>query len=583
MTKEYQLSLAHINDTHSHFEPEKIHFTININNTNYQVHSRTGGYARIAAQLTKARHQASQKKQPFLFLHGGDSFEGTLYFREFKGAANADLLTQLKPDAMVLGNHEIDGGNKPVRAFLDKINFPILAGNMDLTHEQHPQCGLQDHPRLFDYDPKTKTAKTLVKSFYDTKIAIFGLTLDQMADIARPDPGTHFINAIETAKNTVELLHAKDIKHIILLSHLGINADRALANSVSGISLIVGAHSHTLQGQFSDLGLTNMPYAEMCNQTPILHAGKYAETIGLANIIFNEKGKVISVTGNNYFMLDKTFLVEADVSINDQIYKKIQSTLNNHSGILWDEEDQQIKKTIVHRYRPAILAMENQILTTLPYDLIHTRLPSKTLPHGSEVAPWVSRSMYQETKLLDKTIDFAIHNAGGVRQSLTAGKLTVADIFGKLLPFEIPLVTYQLQGIFLYQAIESAINMATNNSIIGTGTGSFPYTYGLRYFYDGAMPLGQRITKLEIMQHNIWMPVIPHQLYTGVSSAYTAAGKEGYHPLLNAQWQKEINSLTLPSAFVSFISKFNQWQQIIKPNVYYTSGKVFNAHAAQGV
>ncbi|MFA0373197.1 5'-nucleotidase C-terminal domain-containing protein, partial [Vibrio sp. 10N.222.54.F6] len=115
------------------------------------------------------------------------------------------------------------------------------------------------------------------------------------------------------------------------------------------------------------------------------------------------------------------------------------------------------------------------------------------MPHGSEIAPWVSRSMYHETKAIGMQVDFALHNAGGVRQSLNKGQLSLAEVIGRILPFELPLVTYQIQGQYLFQMLESAINAATNNSVIGTGAGSFPYTYGLKYFYDGRQALGQRI------------------------------------------------------------------------------------------
>lgn len=572
MTKTYQLKLAHINDTHSHFEPNCIQFEINYHNQNYKVCTRSGGYARIGAQINQARQTASDNNTDFLFLHAGDSFEGTLYFREFKGLANADLLSRLKPDAMTLGNHEIDGGNAPIRAFLDRVNFPLLAGNMNLDHEQNPPAiGLKGHPQLFDFDSSDNTAKYITKALQNVQMAIFGLTLDQMATIAQPDPGTEFVNAITTAKNTINKLHQQGIKHIILVSHLGIDGDRILAEQVDGISLIIGGHSHTLQGNFSELGLTNIPYGETINSTPIIHASKYAETIGLANVEFDENGKVSTLIGNNYFMLDEDFIIQSDNKLDDSVYHGIKGKLLQHSGILWNEQDETIAKRIEQFYRPAVNSMENQILTYLPMEMLHSRLPSKILPHGSEIAPWVSRSMFHEAKIIDTNIDFAIHNAGGVRQSLTAGNISLADVYGRLLPFDIPLVSYQIHGIFLYQTLESAINSATNNGVRGTGTGSFPYTYGLRYYYDGRLPIGQRITKIEIMRNNMWVPLETGKLYTGVSSSYTAAGKEGYQPLLNSLWHQKMETLTLPSAFVNFISRHPNWNITLKPNVFYTS------------
>ncbi|MBF4390870.1 bifunctional metallophosphatase/5'-nucleotidase, partial [Vibrio anguillarum] len=66
---------------------------------------------------------------------------------------------------------------------------------------------------------------------------------------------TPFINAIQTAKNTVAEILAEGINKIVLLSHLGYEADIELAQQVEGISVVVGGHSHRLQGDFSALGL----------------------------------------------------------------------------------------------------------------------------------------------------------------------------------------------------------------------------------------------------------------------------------------------------------------------------------------
>ncbi|MBB1383887.1 5'-nucleotidase C-terminal domain-containing protein, partial [Shewanella sp. SR41-2] len=182
-------------------------------------------------------------------------------------------------------------------------------------------------------------------------------------------------------------------------------------------------------------------------------------------------------------------------------------------------------------------------------------LPSKQLPHGSEIAPWVSRSMYKAAKYIEPNIDFALHNAGGVRQSLNKGQLSLADVVGRILPFELPLTLYQIMGKHIIEALESSINSATNNGIVGTGAGSFPYPYGLRYFYDGKRIKGQRITQIDIYKQDQWQTLESNKLYIGVSSAYTAAGKEGYDALLHAHWQQPMSNQTLPEAFIDFVSQ----------------------------
>jgi 5'-nucleotidase len=571
----YSLKLAHINDTHSHFESSSVRFNYEEEGKSYDIYSHSGGYARINYQVEHARKQALAAQQTFLFLHGGDSFQGSLYFSLFKGAANAHLLNLLKPDAMVIGNHEVDAGSEPILAFLDSIEFPLLAGNMDLSQEDSTKkSALKGHPNLFDYHHEMGIAKVVITPLQDKQLAIIGITLDQMAEIARPDPDTHFINAIETTRKTVQHLKSKGIDHILVLSHLGFDQDKALAEQVDGISLIVGGHTHTLQGDFKELGLSATPYGVSVNNTPILHAGKHAETIGLAEIEFNDVGQVISLTGHNYFMLDSQFILEAKHDVTQDEYDKVHEHLKQHPGILWADEDTEITHIINTQYKPAIADLEQKVLGFVPRNLVHTRLPSKALPHGSEIAPWVCKSIYHEAKRQLPRVDFTLHNAGGVRQSLNKGDVTLAYVVGRLLPFDLPLVHYEIQGVHLYAAIESAINSATNNSVIGTGAGSFPYTYGLKYCYDGRKPLGSRILSIEVFDNDStsWIDLDKQAYYFGISSAYTVSGKEGYTPLLQAKTQQAIEDLTLPLAFIRYIQREQSLlKDDISPQVHYTS------------
>ncbi|WP_298768667.1 5'-nucleotidase C-terminal domain-containing protein [uncultured Shewanella sp.] len=575
MTDTYCLTLAHINDTHSHFDPNEVKFHLIKENKTLTLHSRSGGYARLNHRIKLARQQAKLKQEAFLFLHGGDSFEGTLYYSQFKGKANSHLLNLLQPDAMVLGNHEMNAGNAPVKAFLDEIHFPLLAGNMDLSLEAiDKKEKMAQHKNLFDYDANTQTAKVLLKPLQDKTLAIIGITLEEMHNIARPDPDTQFRNAIKTTLNTIEKLKQQGIVHIILLSHLGIDQDRRLAERLSGISLIVGGHSHSLQGDFSTLGLNATPYGEKVNNTYILHAGKYAETLGLANITFNRTGQVITLEGHNQFMLDKQFRLSSPQTIEPEDYDWAYQQLLHHEGITWDEEDETIETIISTQYRPTITRLQEKVLGVLPQNLIHIRVPSDSLPHGSEICPWVCRSMYHEVKALDHKLDFALHNAGGVRESLSQGNLTLAEVIGRILPFELPLVTYEIEGQYLFQTLEAAINLATNNNIMGSGAGGFPYTYGLRYIYDGRAQEGERITSIEIFnkqEQQQWQQINRSQSYIGVSSDYTVSGKEGYHPLLNSKWVNGLSDLTLPEAFIQHMSKNRNLQKTLTPNVYYTS------------
>ena len=149
-------------------------------------------------------------------------------------------------------------------------------------------------------------------------------------------------------------------------------------------------------------------------------------------------------------------------------------------------------------------------------------------------------------------MDFALHNAGGVRCSLEPGPLSEADIAGRLLPFAIPLTLYRVHGHELAEALEGAIDNATNNGVVGNGSGSFPYTAGMRFCYQADRPKGSRITRLEWeASPGQWQSIEMDAIYRGVSSAYTASGKEGYTALARTltQHNQELG-ITLADAFI---------------------------------
>jgi len=549
----YSLYLAHINDTHSHFEPSLIQFSLNLDNQALKFEAYCGGYAAIASAVDQQRELARKKKIPSLFLHAGDSFQGSLYFSRFKGRANSHLLNLLLPDAMTIGNHEFDLGNTPVSHFIAKAHFPVLAGNMDLSQEdQSKEAPLRPHPNLLRYDNKLNIAQYILKPLADKQLAIFGITIDQMAKIGCPDPDCLFENAIETTRATVSHLHQQGIKHIIVLSHLGHQGDIELAQQVAGISVIVGGHSHTLSGDFSALGIASTEIdQQFVEGSLILHAGQHAESLGLTKLSFDAQGKVIEHDGGTALLLSSGWQQsqqQAPLTLLEK--RKIDDFIDASPLFLSVTEDQYISQIINSQYRPAIAKMRNNIITNLAKPLEHSRLPNEQLPQGSEIAPLVSEAFFHSAKQF-MPLDFAIHNAGGVRVSLKSGPLSEADICGRLLPFEIHIVSYDIYGKDLTQALEGAINNATNNGIVGTGDGSYPYCHNLRFTYDSQLSEKSRLSSLEIYRENHWQKIEDNKVYRGVSSAYTIAGKEGYDAILNA-WGHVEHPISMSDSFMEF-------------------------------
>lgn len=551
-SKPITLTVAHINDTHSYFEPT----ALSLNGRYISL----GGFARIATRAAQLRTQAQQQQRGFLFLHAGDCFQGTLFFSLFKGEANAELLNALQIDAMTLGNHELDVSNELVAQFIRRINFPLLAGNWDLSNErQDKNFCMANNSNLFSFNAKNKRADWIIKEVDAEPIAIFGLSIDKMIEIANPDPDTPFVNSLMTAKNTVQAIREQGINKIILLSHLGYEADIELAKKVTGISLIVGGHSHHLQGDFSSFGLSKEDdYGFLVNDTFIVQAGYHAMALGHCHIDFAADGKVTAFNGRNELLFGRDVFVDAHLTqrLNKAECHSFHQQLIKQPNILICQKDQAVLELLQTRYLPKVEQWRQQIIAYSNRTWRHIRIPDQQ--GGSEIAPLVAESFHYQMNQQGLNVDFAIHNAGGVRNSLPIGAVSIADIAGRLLPFTIPVGVYQVTGAVIADILEGAINNAINNGVVGTGSGSYPYCYGLTFDYVANNLPGERIINLKINHcQEGWCLVDKSRYYRGSSSIYTMKGKEGYEALLNRQ--EEITTpFVLADCFIEWLKVFPQ-------------------------
>ncbi|WP_017221579.1 bifunctional metallophosphatase/5'-nucleotidase [Moritella dasanensis] len=554
--KPVKITLAHINDTHSYFEPQSLQLQLNIDGKMISPYVSNGGFSRIATRAKQLKVTALQKNRDFIFVHAGDCFQGTLYFSLFKGKANSDMLNALGIDVMTIGNHELDMGNEPVAEFLDRIEFPLLAGNWDLTNELTTKSHyLKGRPNLLSYQPAQQTARWMTRVVDGESVAIFGVSLDKMADIANVDPDTPFVNATETARNTVRAIRESGVNKIILLSHLGFTGDCELAEKVDGISLIVGGHSHNLLGDFSDLGLKKeAEYGHQVNDTYIVQAGFHSQALGHCEIDFAADGSVSAFKGKNELLIGRRLCTDASLltANDDAIHAQASLYLTEHENVVICKKDPRLQSLLQDKYIPRVRKLQSTVIANLTKDMRHIRIPD--LNGGSEIAPLVAESFAHMMNKDGHQIDFAIHNAGGVRTSLFQGNISICDIAGKLLPFAVPIGAYHIKGKYIAQALEGAINNATNNGVIGTGSGSYPYTYNLDFSYHAQRPLGQRIAGLMInTTQDGWVDIDDEKHYYGSSSAYTMKGKEGYEALTMMDGDGVVSHHSMADCFIDFI------------------------------
>ncbi|MBF0531289.1 MAG: metallophosphoesterase, partial [Deltaproteobacteria bacterium] len=229
---DFHLTVLHVNDPHAHLWETEDRLLID----QTPIWLPSGGFGRLAAKIKQIR----AKSKNTLLLHAGDVFQGTLYFTKYHGLADLDLMNRMGFDAMAVGNHEFDLGPATLAQFASQARFPVLSANIDVSGE--PLLSGLIKPMV-------------IKEVGGRKIGIIGATTPATTHMSSPGPKVKFESVAPVIGQWVQKLSYQGVNIIIVLSHLGLDADIKLAHMVPGIDVILGGHSHTLLGDFGSLGL----------------------------------------------------------------------------------------------------------------------------------------------------------------------------------------------------------------------------------------------------------------------------------------------------------------------------------------
>lgn len=238
-----KLTLLHSNDMHGDFLPK------------IEDGKETGGISRLSGFVKKVRGE----EKNVIYAMAGDMFRGSIIDSEYMGLSTIDMVNSLDPDVATIGNHEVDYGVAHL-LFLEKCaRFPIINSNLFVT---------LNNTRLFQ--------PYLNIEIDGMRILFIGILTEEVLATTKTEKiiGT-FIDVDAAAKEVgviCDNYRTKDTDMTILLTHIGIENDRALAEKLSpdlGVDLIIGGHSHTF-----------MEEPEIVNNIPIVQAGTGTSVIG---------------------------------------------------------------------------------------------------------------------------------------------------------------------------------------------------------------------------------------------------------------------------------------------------------------
>ena len=140
------------------------------------------------------------------------------------------LMNQIGFDATTLGNHEFDSGQAGLARLIGLSNFPYICANV----HPDPKWGINLTPyKIFDVN--------------GVSVGIVGAVEISAAGIpdSHPDNCTEmsFSPVLESINQYSWLRKKCDV--VILLSHIGYEADVEISKHIPWVDVIVGGHSHT--------------------------------------------------------------------------------------------------------------------------------------------------------------------------------------------------------------------------------------------------------------------------------------------------------------------------------------------------
>ncbi|MFC3125233.1 bifunctional metallophosphatase/5'-nucleotidase [Pseudoroseomonas globiformis] len=475
-----RLSLLHLNDFHSKHDGQR---------------SEGGGSARLATGWITLEAEARAAARGVLRLDAGDQFTGSLYHTAHEGRAEAAVQRASRIHAMALGNHEFDGGPGRLAAYAALVDFALLSANLDVTREPALQGRISSH---------------VVLRHGERRVGLVGLTTETTPEASSPGPTLRFTDAREAAARAIAAIRADGPATIVLLSHLGLAPDMALAAAVPGVDVIVGGHSHTLLAD-------GLPGAEGPAPTlvdgpdrlvRIVQAGSNGRWLGRLDLDLGADGRVVAHGGR---VLPVTSELAEDPTT----------------------------AALVAAYGVPLAALRARTVGHGPEALPNAGCRKAECGLGNLVADAMLAAV--------PGAEVAVTNSGGLRAGLPAGAISLGDVL-EVLPFGNTLATLTIRGGDLRAALEIGLSRHEENG------GGFPQVAGMAYRFDPRAPQGDRLREVRLRQGDGFVPLDDARAYKVVTNSFNRRGGDGYVPFRDKALESYDNGAPLEDVVAAHIA-----------------------------
>ncbi len=437
------VTILFTHDLHSHLLP-----------SNEEDGGQYGGYARL---MTVIREQKGKYPDAVL-IDGGDFSMGSLFQTAYATSAiELRMMGAMGYDATTFGNHEYDYLQSGLKSMLNAAvdsgdELPAL-----LEANYYPPEKGEDG---YDADMWTALENYGVKDYmilerggvYYVLFGIFGIDSDDCA----PNSGMILENPIETAQATVDKATKECVDTygaepvVICLSHSGTEngqgEDYDMANVVTGIDLIVSAHTHT-----------TLEEPITVNGTHIVSAGEYGKYLGVVSLSYNSGD--VALTDYELIPIDETVEEDPDIAAMVEGFKtNVEEDYLSDYGVSFDE------------------VLVNNEYKFDSVDEVYATQHESTLCNIFSDA--YKKAVEDAT---GEKVDVALTAAGVVRETLPIGNVTVSDVFNAAslgVGTEGELIAIYITGADLKNALE------VDASVQPLMSGAQLFFSGIEYSYN---------------------------------------------------------------------------------------------------
>ncbi len=462
----FTLTIMHTNDTRANHLPDQ---------------NDVGGAAREATVVNQIRGEATNS----LLLDAGGRFTGSLFHRVYAGQDNVQIMNAIGYDAMVLGSPEFDNGDQTLAQFIENVNFPVLAANIDLSSSSVLANLIQ---------PST------VIDVNGEQIGVIGIATADTPRVSSPSREVIFSSDYQgRIQAQVDALTAQGINKIILLSYLGYDLDIEVAPQLQGVDLIIGGNTRTLLSNTQPDAAGAYPaVSEGTDGSPILivqsGGGARGELrfMGRIDLGFDANGVLTEWEGD-------TILLESSVRPDPDVASLI------------DELNEQVQ---IERQRPVRTPSGDQVMVLASHDVSECRIRECEL--GNLIADALRWRLGTQISII---------NGGSMRLGLQEGALVRGSIL-EFLPFSNRMTTFRIRGADLLLALENGVSRVGESS----GTGRFPQVSGIRYTYDLSQPSLSRIVSVDVLgaDGTTYAALDLNASYTLATNDFVRKGGDGY-------------------------------------------------------